>query len=180
MEAHAVIAARDLEVGTALSEQNLVLAKIHGGAGEAPRRYFDDKKMLLGRTTILPVSKGDVIMPYEVGGYGDPIPPAGMRAVNVETQAVNLADGVQQGAQVDVFTAWTSRTHNVRRTTLLVKNAPVLAVTRKAAANSNDSGRMRETVTLLVSPDDAVKIAMTRSNGQIRISPSGADSGRRQ
>src|SRR5215469_16579853 len=91
-EVGVLVAAGDLAIGTAISEGDVVLAK--RSAAEAPVDGFHDTQAVLGRTMILAVSKGEVIFPYEVGGYGDPVPPPAMRAARLELKKADVPAGV--------------------------------------------------------------------------------------
>jgi Flp pilus assembly protein CpaB len=93
--------------------------------------------------------------------------PLDMRAVAVRLRkAADLPDTVQPGTPVDVL--WGRNFHDGRKkqTTTVLKNVTVLAVTRNSDPALRGSAVV---VTLLVSPDDAVKLAAARSKGRIQI-----------
>lgn len=166
-EVDVVVAAHDLQIETALSERDVILTKVQ--AADAPLHCVHDTASLLGRRIVVPVSKGAVIFPYELGGYGDPIPSSGMHAVRLEIKgAMDLPEVVQRGSRVDILVVQKSADHSMERTTTVLKNVPVLAVTRNSEPGSG-SGRIRAVVALLLSPNDALQVAIAKSKGRIQV-----------
>jgi Flp pilus assembly protein CpaB len=162
-EVDMVVASHDLQAGTRLSEPDLTLMKVR--ATEAPSHAFGDTSAIVGRAMLLSVSKGMAIVPYEVGGYGDPIPRLGMRAVRVELAgSPEPMPTVRNYAHVDVTIIWKLSGRN--RPTTVLKDVTVLAAGWESAS---DPGRAAEIVTLLLSPEDAAKIARAKSEGRILV-----------
>ena len=56
-----VVAATDMQVGSKIEDKNLREIKLPGG--ELPAGYYQHKGELLGRGVILPISKGEFVLP---------------------------------------------------------------------------------------------------------------------
>ena len=130
----------------------------------------------MGRGVILPIAAGEFILPGKIagenGGSGLPsmIPP-GMRAVAVRVSDSNSVAGfVLPGTRVDVLMTGNPTGSNEPQTITVLKNIAVLANGQKLDRNllsgeSSSSG----VITLLVSPDDAQKLALATSQGHIQL-----------
>src|SRR5208283_1498227 len=102
-----VVASGDIEVGAKLKSSDVHLIAVPQPA--IPPGAFTSVAKVLGRGAILPISKGDFILPGKLAavdaGAGLPsmIPP-GMRAVSVRVNdVVSVAGFVQPGTRVDVM-----------------------------------------------------------------------------
>jgi pilus assembly protein CpaB len=171
-EVDVVIAARYLQVGTAVLDQDLTLTRFQ--AADAPADSFHDKLRILGRSVLLPISKGSALFPYELGGYGDPLMTmaVGMRAVSIRASGVvDVAHSVQSGTRVDVFVIGTPRRGGKEQSTTLLKNVTVIATGQSVERNSGGDVPMVPTVTLLLLPDDARKLAAAKVRGRFQLSP---------
>ena len=98
-----------------------------------PPGAFSDTSQVLGRGAVLPVSKGEFILPSKLAalnaGAGLPsMIPQGMRAVSVRVNdVVSVAGFVQPGTRVDVL-ATGQAAGNERQTTTVLENVAVIAV----------------------------------------------------
>jgi len=99
-----VVAANDIPVGTKLEAHDVRAITLP--QSDVPPGYFSATSQVLGRGAILPVSKGEFILPSKLAalnaGAGLPsMIPQGMRAVSVRVNdVVSVAGFVQPG------TAW--------------------------------------------------------------------------
>ena len=140
-----------------------------------PPGAFFGTSQILGRGAILPLAKGEFILPSKLAalnaGAGLPsmIPP-GMRAVSVRVNdVVSVAGFVQPGTRVDVL-ATGSGTGNDRQTSTVLENVAVIAVGKSLDRNASADAQTAPVITLLVSPDDAQKLALVSQEGRIQLS----------
>jgi pilus assembly protein CpaB len=123
----------------------------------------------------MPVSKGEFILPSKLAalnaGAGLPsLIPQGMRAVSVRVNdVVSVAGFVQPGTRVDVLATGTQGSGNDRQTTTVLENVAVIAVGKTLDRSSSDA-QTAPVITLLVSPDDAQKLALVSQEGRIQLS----------
>src|SRR4029077_3947321 len=140
-----------------------------------PPGAFSGTSQVLGRGAILPVSKGEFILPSKLAalsaGAGLPsMIPQGMRAVSVRVNdVVSVAGFVQPGTHVDVL-ATGQGGGNDRQTTTVLENVLVLAVGKSLDRNPLADAQTAPVITLAVSPDDAQKVALVSQEGRIQLS----------
>jgi pilus assembly protein CpaB len=122
------------------------------------------------------MSKGEFILPGKLAalnaGAGLPsmIPP-GMRAVSVRVNdVVSVAGFVQPGTRVDVLATGTQGNGNDRQTTTVLENVAVIAVGKSLDRSAAGDAQTAPVITLLVSPDDAQKLALVSQEGRIQLS----------
>ena len=168
-----VMAADDIQVGAKLDAHDVRVVTLPQSA--VPPGAFSGTTQVLGRGAILPISKGEFILPSKLAalnaGAGLPsmIPP-GMRAVSVRVNdVVSVAGFVQPGTRVDVLATGNQGGGNERQTITVLENVAVIAVggsllERLAAGEQN-----APVITLLVSPDDAQKLALASQEGRIQL-----------
>lgn len=166
-----VVAADDIQVGAKVQAQDVLVVTIPPGA--VPPGAFSATSKVLGRGAVMPVSKGEFILPSKLAalnaGAGLPsLIPQGMRAVSVRVNdVVSVAGFVQPGTRVDVLA--TGSSGNERQTTTVLENVAVIAVGKTLDRSSTDA-QTAPVITLLVSPDDAQKLALVSQEGRIQLS----------
>ena len=170
----AFVAAHDIEIGAKLQDSDLRLASFPQSS--TPSDAFSRKSHLLGRGVVLPISKGDFILPNKLAaedaGSGLPsmIPP-GMRAVSVRVNdVVSVAGFVQPGTRVDVLSTGNEASGNERQTITVLENVAVIAVGKNLDRNSPSDATPAPVITLLVSPSDAQKLTLASTEGRIQLS----------
>ena len=168
-----VVAADDIPVGTKLEERFVRMAKFPQSV--VPPGAFVKISQVNGRGVILPVSKGEFILQSKLAapnaGAGLPslIPP-GMRAVSVRVNdVVSVAGFVQPGSRVDVLATGNSTTGNDRQTTTVLENVAVIAVGKSLERSATGESQNAPVITLLVSPDDAQRLALASQEGRIQL-----------
>ena len=120
-----MVAANDIQVGAKLTARDVRIVTF-------PNRQsllapFPTTSQVLGRGAVLPISKGEFILPSKLAalnaGAGLPsMIPQGMRAVSVRVNdVVSVAGFVQPGTRVDVL-ATGSQAGNDRQTTTVLEN----------------------------------------------------------
>jgi pilus assembly protein CpaB len=166
-----VVAANDIQVGAKLEDGDIRLASF--AQSNIPPGAYTRKSQVLNRGVILPISQGEFILPgklaAENAGAGLPsmIPP-GMRAVSVRVNdVVSVAGFVQPGTRVDVLATGSSGAD--RQTTTVLENVAVIAVGKSLARSATGENLTAPVITLLVSPDDAQKLALVSQEGRIQL-----------
>src|SRR5215471_9856629 len=89
--AEVIVAANDLQVGARVEERDIKIIRIP--SGDLPPGAPRAKKEVLGHGVIIPISKGEFILPNRLAGEnaGSGLPaliPPGMRAVSVRVNEV--------------------------------------------------------------------------------------------
>ena len=168
-----VMAADDIQVGAKLEAHDVHVVTLPQSA--VPPGAFSGTSQVLGRGAILPISKGEFILPNKLAalnaGAGLPsmIPP-GMRAVSVRVNdVVSVAGFVQPGTRVDVLATGNQGGGNERQTITVLENVAVIAVGGSLLERLTGGEQNAPVITLLVSPDDAQKLALASQEGRIQL-----------
>ena len=168
-----VVAANDIPIGTKLADRDVLLARYP--QSNLPAGVFSKKAQVAGRGVILPISKGEFILPsklaLENAGAGLPsmIPP-GMRAVSVRVNdVVSVAGFVQPGTRVDILLTGNAGSGGERQTSTVLENVAVIAVGKSLLERFGVGETSAPVITLLVSPDDAQKLALAGQGGRIQL-----------
>ena len=170
-----VVAAADLQLGTALKKEDLRVVQFPQGA--APEGGFADTTELVGRGLIVPIVKNEPILgaklaSKEAGAGLPPVIPEGMRAVSVRVnEVVGVAGYVLPGNRVDVV-ATASPTNSRSDTTskVVLSNVQVLTAGTRMEQSQDENKPMQVTVvTLLVNPEQAERLALASTEGKIQL-----------
>ena len=170
-----VVAAADLELGTALKKDDLKVVQFPQGA--APEGSFTSAADLVGRGLIVPMVKNEPVLSAklaskEAGAGLPPVIPEGMRAVSVRVnEVVGVAGYVLPGNRVDVV-ATASPTDSRSDTTskVVLSNVQVLtAGTRMEQSDAENKPMQVTVVTLLVNPEQAERLALASTEGKIQL-----------
>jgi pilus assembly protein CpaB len=171
--AQVVVAADDIQIGSKLTDHDLRLATLPQSS--IPPNSYSRKAQVIGRGAILPISPGDFILPNKLAAQdaGSGLPsliPTGMRAVSVRVNdVVSVAGFVQPGTRVDVLSTGNQGSNGDRQTTTVLENVAVIAVGKNLDRNAPDA-QPAPVITLLVSPDDAQRLALASQEGRIQLS----------
>ena len=166
-----VVAANDISVGTKITDREIRILKFPQST--VPPGAYQAKERVLNRGVILPISKGEFLLPSKLAaanaGSGLPsLIPQGMRAVSVRVNdVVSVAGFVQPGSRVDVMS--TGASGGERQTATVLENVLVIAVGKSLDRSSTESAQAASVITLLVSPDDAQKLALASQEGRIQL-----------
>jgi len=172
--AHAVVAAAPLPLGTLLTRDNVKL--VDWPAQTPLSGGFDNLDAVINRGLIAPVSENEPLTesklaPREAGAGLAPTIPPGMRAMSVRVnEVIGVAGFVVPGTRVDVVV--TVQQDDNTRTQVILSNVQVLSAgTRYDQENARESGQAipSTVVTLLVSPEDAERVTLAQSEGQIML-----------
>ena len=170
---HVVVASKALTMGTRLTEHDL---KVVAWPSSSPvAGSHPDLKEIVDRGLLDSVAENeplteDKLAPIEAGAGLSPSIPEGMRAMSVKVnEVVGVAGFVVPGTKVDVLV--TLRRNDESMTRTVVSNVQVLtAGTRYDQAKAKDGEPIPSTVvTLMVTPQDAEKITLAQTEGQVML-----------
>ena len=170
-----VVAAADLQLGTALKKEDMTV--LHFPQGAAPEGSFSKPEDLVDRGLIAPVVKNEPILGgklavKEAGAGLPPVIPEGMRAVSVRVnEVVGVAGYVLPGNRVDVLaTASPTDSRSDTTTKVVLSNVQVLTAGTRMEQGQDDNKPMQVTVvTLLVNPMQAERLALASTEGKIQL-----------
>ena len=170
---HVVVASKPLTMGTRLAAADL---KVIAWPSKSPiADSHKDVTEVVNRGLLNSVAENEPITetklaPLEAGAGLSPSIPAGMRAMSVKVnEVVGVAGFVVPGTKVDLLVTLRRGEDSMTRT--VVSNVQVLtAGTRYDQEKAKDGEPIPSTVvTLMVSPQDAEKITLAQSEGQIML-----------
>lgn len=174
--AHTVVAARELPIGTMLTEADLKLVP-WPAASPVPESFTAIDKVT-GRGLVVPVAPNEPITesklaPVGMGAGLPPTIPPGMRALSVRVNdVVGVAGFVVPGTRVDVLVTVSRGQGGESQTRLVVSNIQVAAAgTRYDQEAAREDGKPIPTtvVTLLATPEDAERITLASTEGKVML-----------
>ncbi|MGH9682728.1 MAG: Flp pilus assembly protein CpaB [Candidatus Acidiferrales bacterium] len=169
-----VVAAQPLALGTRLDASNLKTIPWPGN--EHVDGMFADMKDCANRALLTNVAENEPILeaklaPTQAGAGLPATIPEGMRALSVAVNdVVGVAGFVIPGTMVDVLVTGMgggAARENVTRT--ILENVRVLAAGQKIQQDRDGKPQTVPVVTLLVTPEDAVKLTMASTEGKIQL-----------
>ena len=183
-----VVAARDLEPMTRLTEADLEVREVP--PADAPAERFGDPVGLLGRLVRTPLVKGQPVLAQTLleEGAGARLAlslPDGARAVSIEFKGPSALRGlIYPGSRVDVLASERGNYSTGSDAKLLLQNVRVLAVGEKTVFDKEDEttdededarpapARQgdRMLVTVMVKPEEARLIQAARERGELSLS----------
>ena len=170
-----IVAAKALPLGTRLDSS--MLRTVAWPVSQPVTGMCTRMQDCSNRALIVPVFENEPILqsklaPVAAGeGLAAAIPP-GMRAMSVAVNdVVGVAGFVTPGTVVDVMVTGTVAAaqggQNITRT--ILENVRVLAAGQKVQQDQGGKPQTVSVITLLVSPGDAVKLAMGSTQGKIQL-----------
>ena len=167
------VAAEDLPMGTMLTKEQVKL--VGWPAANPIQGGFASPDPLVGRGLIQAVKANEPLTESKLAAVGagaglPPSIPAGMRAVSVKVnEVIGVAGFTVPGTRVDVLVTLSKGEQSVARA--VVSNVQVLtAGTRYDQQQARDGQPIPTTVvTLMVTPEDAERIALAQSTGSIML-----------
>ena len=170
-----VVAASPLQLGTRVDANNLRLIPWPTTAPVAG--MFTRIEDCAGRALITPVAANEPIietkLASKLAGAGLPATiPEGMRALSVAVnEVVGVAGFVIPGTMVDVLATGrvTHVANNEDVTRTILENIRVLAAGQKIEQDREGKPQTVPVITLLVTPQDAAKLAMASTQGKIQL-----------
>ncbi|MFZ0760918.1 MAG: Flp pilus assembly protein CpaB, partial [Candidatus Sulfotelmatobacter sp.] len=168
-----LVAADDMQVGSRVEERDVRAVRYPASA--LPAGTYSSRSKVLGRGVILPIAKGEFILPGKLApenaGAGLPslIPP-GMRAVSVRVnEVVSVAGFVGPGTRVDVLLTGTPDGSSESQTTTVLQNVAVIASGHTLERNASGEAQNTPVITFLTSPEDAERLTLASSQGKIQL-----------
>jgi len=169
-----LVAADDLQLGSRIEDHDISIVKVP--ASVVPPNAYSKKSQVMGRGVILPVSRGEFLLPGKLApenaGSGLPsLIPRGMRAVSVRVnEVVSVAGFVGPGTRVDVLLTGSPTGNGEAQTTTVLQNVTVIAAGHALDRNASGEPQNTPVITLLVTPDDAEKLTLASAEGHIQLS----------
>jgi len=172
--ADVIVALDDIQVGARIEDHDIRIARFP--VSGLPAGAYARKSQVLGRGVIIPIAKGEFILPSKLApenaGAGLPsmIPP-GMRAVSVRVnEVVSVAGFVGPGTRVDVLLTGTPNGSTEPQTTTVLQNVAVIASGHTLERSANGEALTTPVITLLATPEDAERLTLASSEGKIQLS----------
>ncbi len=168
-----VVAAINLPMGARLQSQHLRL--VSWPAGDPLPGMFTRVDDCVGRALTVPVVQNEPILdaklvPKEGGAGLAAIIPEGMRALSVAVNdVVAVAGFVGPGTMVDVLVTGSAAGGSTTITRTILENVRVLAAGQKIEQDKDGKPQNVPVITLLVTPDEANKLAMASTQGKIQL-----------
>ena len=170
----AVVAARDMDVGTVLGEEDIRVVDWPGGV--LPVGYASSPAEVVGRGIVVPIRENEPFLPHKLAGEEmgrglAMIIPEGFRAISVPVNdVVSVAGWVRPGTHVDVLVTLNSVLNQQEPITQLVlQNVPVLGNDRSIQRDEQGEAVPVSVVTVLVTPEQAERLAMAESDGRLQL-----------
>jgi len=168
------VAARDMNVGTFLAPEDVVL--VDWPAGRVPAGYSTSAAEVVGRGLLTPVRLNepllsDKLASREAGGGMQIMIPDGKRAMSVRVDdVVGVAGFVLPGSRVDILVTL-DRTGQLDEaaTRLVLQNIEVVSAGQSIERTQDGTPQQVPVVTLLVGPDEAEQLALAHSNGRLQL-----------
>lgn len=168
-----VVAASPLALGTPLDPHDLKLVPWPGNA-PVPG-MFTRVQDVTGRALITNVVQNEPILESELApreaGAGLPATiPEGMRAVSVAVnQVIGVSGFVAPGTMVDVIAVGTPGNSGEELSKTVLEDVKVLAAGEQVTQDAQGKPHTVPVVTLLVSPEDADKLALAATQARIQL-----------
>lgn len=170
-----VLAARDLEVGTVLKEDDIKLTPWPGGV---PQGAILKPQDVVGRGVIVPIFAKEPLIESRLapkgagGGLASMIPP-GLRAVAIRTnEVVGVAGFVTPGMHVDILISGSSPRIDGTLGTVtktLLQNIEVLSAGQDFKKDAEGKPILVQVVNLLVTPEQAEQLSLASNNTTIQL-----------
>ena len=159
-----VVAAEKLALGNRLTDQQLRVAE--WPKATLPEGHFSDPTLIVGRGVIVPMSPNEPVLESklaskEAGAGLAAAIPEGMRAVPVRVNdVIGVAGFVVPGSHVDVIIVGSPGTGSPTTSKIFLENVTVLAAGQNVERDANGKPQSSQVVTMLVTPEDAQKLAL--------------------
>jgi pilus assembly protein CpaB len=168
-----VVAARDLEVGALLGEEDVRTVEWPGNA--IPVGFATSVPEVVGRGLMTPVKMNEPLLDGKMsdrnGQGGLPIViPEGMRAVTVPVnEVVGVAGFVGTRTRVDVVLLITPPNSSEMVSKTILQNVEVLAAAQNYQPNPEGEPSVVSVVTLLLTLEDAERLILATAQGRIQL-----------
>ena len=171
---HIVVAAQKLKLGTRLASEHM--QRIAWPENLELDGSFEQVAQVIGRGVIVPMLPNEPILnsklaPSGAGAGLTTAIPDGMRAVAVKVNdVIDVAGFVLPGTRVDVIlTGSAQKTRETDTSKVILENVQVLASNQNVERDHEQPQSDVQVITLLVTPDDAQKLALASQDGRIQL-----------
>jgi len=171
-----VVAAKDLDVGVVIKEDDV---KLEDWTGAFPDGSTGSPKELVGRGVISAISAREPVIEKRLapkgagGGFSVLIPP-GMRAVPLRVNEVaGVAGFVVAGMHVDVLISGNSPTGDNRQGTVtktLMQNVEVLSAGQDFKKDPEGKPMVVQVITVLATPEQAEQLSLASAQTTVQLS----------
>ncbi|MEW6398045.1 MAG: Flp pilus assembly protein CpaB [Bacillota bacterium] len=174
-EVRVVAAARAMSSGTVLTAPDLVLKGVPPSL--AGPETLTDLTQAEGKVTLVPLVPGELVLrsklvyPGTSLGLGSHLP-SGYRAVTVAADEVKaVAWLLRPGDRVDVIATFPREVAGADKSRLLLEDVQVVAVgrTTEVVPPAKAAGGEVRSVTVAVTPEQAIALALAEETGRIRL-----------
>lgn len=167
-----VVASGDLTFGTTLKEEHLKVVDFPKGA--VPAGSYSNIDSVLSQTTKVFVVAGEPVLASKLSAIGGGLSvrvPSDMRAMSLKVNEVTGVSGfVLPGDRVDILVTIDNAAGNMNAVTnTILQDLEVLAAGVKTETKNNQNVTV-QTVTVLVNPDGAEKLALAVDQGSVHLS----------
>lgn len=169
-----VVASHDLSAGKVLEAEDVKL--IEWPANSVPSGFSRSPSEVVGRGLLTDVEANEPLLASRVAskeaGGGLPVTiPSGKRAMSVKVDdVIGVAGFVLPGTRVDVLvTLDQTAGEEIPRTRILLQNIQVASAGQITERNAQGEPQSVPVVTLFVDPEQAEKLALASSKGNIRL-----------
>ncbi len=174
-----VVAAKKLDLGTRLKKEDVRL--VEWPKSTQLTGSFTDIAAVTDRALIMPVQVNEPILesklaPKEAGAGLSAVIPEGMRALSIQVNSVIGVSGfVLPGSRVDLILTSVpppdvkGAKGNETASKIILENLEVLAAGQNVQRDVDGKPQTVQDVTLLVTPDQAQRIALATGDGRIQL-----------
>jgi len=173
-EANSVaIAARDLDVGAIVQEDDVLLVSWPSEA--VPEGYAASAGDVVGRGVITSVRANEPLLSSKLAelGSGGGLPitiPSGMRAVSVRVDdVIGVAGFVLPSTRVDVLVTLTPPGSSDTASRVILQNVRAVAAGQEIQRDEDGTPMTVTVITLLVTPENAERLVLAASQGRIQM-----------
>lgn len=167
-----VVATKDLEIGTPLSEQNLGLAQ--WPKANVPQGAFESIKQVEGRVAVSRLPAGQPLRAAELAAAGSgaglvALIPEGKRAMSIRVdEVIGVGGFILPNTFVDVIAVGNAQGEAPREAKTILQRIKVLAIAQETT-NEEGKAKVVRTVTMEVAPKEAEQLALQTYQGSIHL-----------
>jgi len=169
-----VIATQKIGLGVRLAAEHLRV--VSWPEALKPEGSFSKAEEVVGRGVVVPLQPNEPVVESRLapkeGGVGlTATIPEGMRAVAVKVNdVIGVAGFVLPGTRVDLILTGSPEQYQGSETSkVILENVLVLAAGQNIQQDENGNPQNVQVITLLVTPEDAQKVALASADGRIQL-----------
>jgi pilus assembly protein CpaB len=171
-----LVAKKNLDMGLTIKKVEDFFEEKKFIRGDEPKSAIVDPKDLQGRVLKVPRRAGDFVTGEDLLSDKDvglsALMAQGYRAMGIRMNIQDIASGFASLPMSRVDLLWTMQRANDKDSAarVLLENVLVLAADQNTTSQNGNNGAMPATVvTVLLKPEDCLKVAMAREKGQISL-----------